>query len=123
MKYADIMKPHTQTPQDTETGTPNISNTELFAAFAAERRQYALTYLAQKPAAIHLGDLAEYISLKENNPSYDWYQRVLVDLHHQHLPYLCDVGLVHYEEETELLELAVDRDVVSPFLELIEHAE
>ena len=123
MKYADIMKPHTQIPQDTEIDTPDIPNTELFAAFAVERRQHALMYLAQKPVAIPLGDLAEYIALKEDSPSHEWYQRILVDLHHQHLPYLCEIGLVDYEAETELVELAVDRDVVSPFLQLTEHAE
>ena len=123
MKYADIMKPHTQTPEDAEIETSDISHTDLFAAFVVERRQHALTYLAQKPVAIPLGDLAEYIALKEDNPSYDWYQRILVDLHHNHLPYLCDVGLVDYEAETELIELAVGRDVVSPYLQLAERAE
>lgn len=117
------MKPHTQTPQDAEIDTPDISHTELFTAFAAERRQHALTYLAQKPVAIPLGDLAEYIALKENEPSYDWYQRILVDLHHRHLQQLRDAGLVHYEADTELVELAVDRDVIEPYLQLIENAE
>lgn len=117
------MKPHTQTPENAEIDTPDISHTELFAAFAAERRQHALMYLAQKPVAIPLGDLAEYIALKEHNPSYDWYQRILVDLHHNHLPNLCNVGLIDYEAETELIELAVDRDVILPYLELTEHAE
>ena len=114
------MKPHTQTPQDAETVTTDISQAELFSAFAAERRQHALGYLAQKPVAIYLGDVAEYIAVKEENPTYDGYQRTLVDLHHNHLPYLCDIGLVRYDVKTELLELAVDRDVVAPYLQLAE---
>lgn len=114
------MKPQTRNSQGAEIDDADISSTRLFRAFAETRRQYALTYLAQKPAAIHLGDLAEYIALKEATPTYDWYQRILVDLHHQHLPHLRDAGLVRYDESTERLELAVDRDVIAPYLDLAE---
>lgn len=117
------MKPQTRNSRKAETDTTDISPTQLFTAFAAKRRQHALAYLAQKPAAIQLGDLAEYIALKEDDPSYDRYQRILVDLHHNHLPHLRDARLVSYDVETELLELAVDRDVVAPYLRLAEHEE
>lgn len=117
------MKPQPRNPQEAELDNAGIPSTRLFRAFAEKRRQYALTYLAQKPAAIHLGDLAEYIAIKEDTPSYDWYQRILVDLHHQHLPHLCDAGLVRYDEETELIELAVDRGEITPYLQLTELAK
>ncbi|WP_246999262.1 DUF7344 domain-containing protein [Halosolutus gelatinilyticus] len=117
------MKPHTKTPRDDATDTEAISPTDLFAAFAAARRRDTLSYLAQKPAAIHLGDLAEYIAVAEGEPSYDWYQRILVDLHHRHLPHLRDAGLVHYEADSELVDLAVDRDVIAPYLELVADGE
>lgn len=114
------MTPKTRNSQGAEIDDADVSSTRLFRAFAETRRQYALGYLAQKPAAIHLGDLAEYIALKEATPTYDRYQRVLVDLHHQHLPHLQDAGLVRYDEATERLELAVDRDVIAPYLDLAE---
>ncbi|MFP9190550.1 DUF7344 domain-containing protein [Natronosalvus vescus] len=117
------MKPQTKHPQNTAPATVEITPTHLFGAFAEERRQFTLSYLAQKPAAIHIGDLGEYIALKEDTPSFDWYQRILVDLHHRHLPYLCDFGLVRYDEETELVSLAIDRHVIDPYLKLAEQGE
>ncbi|MCU4926732.1 hypothetical protein OB905_12200 [Halobacteria archaeon AArc-dxtr1] len=112
------MKPEARNPQNPAVESPEITPTELFATLSSDRRQYALSYLAQKPAAIPLGDLAEYLAVTENRRSYEWYQRILVDLHHQHLPYLADVGLVRYDDQTELVELAVDRSVVDPYLRL-----
>ena len=117
------MKPQIRNPQKAEVETSEITPTQLFAALSAERRQYTLSYLSHKPAAVPLGDLAEYIALKEDQPSYDWYQRILVDLHHRHLPHLCDNGLVRYEADEELVELAVDRSVVAPYLRLADQAE
>lgn len=117
------MKPQTKHPQKAEPDRSDTTSTQLFAVLSDERRQHALVYLSQKPAAIYLGDLAEYIALKEGRPSRDWYQRIVVDLHHRHLPYLCDAGLVEYDAATELLELTADRDLVAPYLALTDHAE
>ncbi|MFP8955398.1 hypothetical protein ACLI4Y_01625 [Natrialbaceae archaeon A-CW3] len=117
------MKPQAKHPHNTASATVEATPTQLFGVFAEERRQFALSYLAQKPAAIHIGDLGEYIALKEDNPSYDWYQRILVDLHHRHLPYLRDLGLVRYDEETELVSLAVNRHVIDPYLKLADQDE
>ncbi|WP_207891646.1 DUF7344 domain-containing protein [Natrarchaeobius halalkaliphilus] len=112
------MKPQTENPNDGET--PSVASTDLFVAFSAERRQHALAYLAQKPAAIPLGDLAEYLTLVEGDPSYDRYERVLTDLYHNHVPKLVDAGIVTYERETELVALSVTRRVLSPYLQLAE---
>lgn len=117
------MKPQTTHPQKAELDRTDMNPTQLFAVLSAERRQHALVYLSQKPAAIYLGDLAEYIALREGHPSRDRYQRIVVDLHHNHLPTLCDAGLVAYDADTELLELAVDRDAIAPYLALTDHAE
>lgn len=123
MKYADIMKPQTQNPHNTESDHTTITPTQMFAVLSDERRQYALVYLSQKPAAIYLGDLAEYIAIKEEEPSQERYQRILVDLHHRHLPLLCSAGLVDYDKDTELLEFTADCDLIAPYLQLTEHAE
>ncbi|WP_207890213.1 DUF7344 domain-containing protein [Natrarchaeobius chitinivorans] len=116
------MKPQTRNPHDGETGIPQITSTDLFAAFSAHRRQRTIGYLTQKPAAIPVGDLAEYIALKEGEPSYDRYERILTDLYHNHLPHLTDAGIVTFDEETELVELVVDRSVVTPYLRLTDNA-
>lgn len=112
------MMPKTRNPNQRKGDRHEITPTQLFAAFSNERRQQTLAYLAQKPAAIALGDLAEYIAIKEEQPSYEWYERVLTELAHSHLPHLQDTGLVRYEAERESVELAVDRRVVAPYLRL-----
>ena len=112
------MPPRTRQPDDTKSRTATIDPTVLFAAFSNERRQDALEYLAGKPAAIPIGDLAEYIVLVEGRSSYEWYERVLTDLAHNHLPQLTDAGLVAFDPGTELVELAVERRVIEPYLRL-----
>lgn len=92
-------------------------------AFSHERRQQILAYLAQKPVAISLGDLAEYIAIKEEQPSYEWYERILTDLGHCHLPHLQDTGLIHYNPDEETVKLAVERSVVVPYLRLAGYAD
>ncbi|WP_425606556.1 DUF7344 domain-containing protein [Halomontanus rarus] len=77
----------------------------------------------QITAAIHIGDLGEFIAIKEGNPMYEWYQRILVDLHHSHLPHVTNAGVVRYDEQTERVKLAVDRKTMAPYLAIIEHAE
>nr|WP_226008060.1 hypothetical protein [Natrinema salinisoli] len=82
-----------------------------------------MAYLAQKPAAVRLGDLAEYIAIKEGEPTYERYERVLTDLAHCHLPHLHDAGLVRYNTDEEQVELVVKRNMVAPYLELAGHAD
>ncbi|WP_407037358.1 DUF7344 domain-containing protein [Halovalidus salilacus] len=115
--------PKTKDPNQQEDKHREITPTQLFTAFAHERRQLTVAYLAQKPVAISLGDLAEYIAIKEEQPSYEWYERVLTDLAHCHLPQLNDTGLIHYDADAESVELAVERCVVAPYLELAGHAD
>lgn len=117
------MKPDVQNPRKAESRCLETTPTQIFAALAAERRQHALCYLGQKAAAISLGDLAEYIAIKEGDPSYEWYQRITVDLYHRHLPHLADAGLIEYDVDSELVELAIDRRAIDPYLRLTELAD
>lgn len=104
------------------TGWKTTTSSFERTAFSHERRQHTVAYLAQKPAAIPLGDLAEYIAIKEGEPSYEWYERVLTDLAHCHLPHLREAGLVQYDMEEETVELAVNQSVVVPYLKLAGYA-
>ncbi|MFC7230709.1 hypothetical protein ACFQMM_03575 [Saliphagus sp. GCM10025308] len=112
----------TRDPNQPDDERRDITPTQLFTAFSHDRRQHAVAYLAQKPAAIPLGDLAEYIAIKEGEPTNERYERVLTDLAHCHLPHLRDAGLVRYSTDEEQVELAVGRTVVAPYLELCGHA-
>lgn len=115
--------PETRDPNQPDDERRDITPTQLFTAFSNERRQHAVAYLAQKPAAIPLGDLAEYIAIKEGEPTYERYERVLTDLAHCHLPHLHDVGLVRYNTDEGQVEFAVKRNKVAPYLELAGHAD
>ena len=116
------MTSQTRTPKRTTLESPETSPTQLFAAFAHERRQLALAYLAHRPAATVLDDMAEFVALAEGDPTRGRCERIRTDLVHSHLPQLCDAGLVRYDRDTGLVTLVVDRDVVAPYLELAGHA-
>ncbi|WP_407038391.1 DUF7344 domain-containing protein [Halovalidus salilacus] len=115
--------PKTTDPNQRKDTRHELTPTQLFTAFAHERRQLTVAYLAQQPVAISLGDLAEYIAITEAQPSYEWYERVLTDLAHCHLPQLRDIGLIHYDADAESVALAVERRVVAPYLELAGHTD
>lgn len=119
----DTMMPDARDPNQFDDERREITPTQLFTAFSHDRRQQAVAYLAQKLAAIPLGDLAEYIAIKEGEPTYERYERVLTALAHNHLPLLDNAGLVRYDADDETVELAVERSVVAPYLELAGHAD
>ncbi|ELY94886.1 hypothetical protein C482_17463 [Natrialba chahannaoensis JCM 10990] len=118
------MKSQTHNPTDEATETRLIDTTELFDAFAVQRRQYALAYLIHHPSPVPITDLAVFIARQERDAATrpystdDQYERVLVDLCHVHLPKLADIGLLQYDTNTELVELLVDSQILVPYLEL-----
>ncbi|WP_255193120.1 DUF7344 domain-containing protein [Natronobeatus ordinarius] len=116
------MTSQTRTPKQADVESPETTPTRLFAAFAHERRQLALAYLAHRPAATALDDLAEFVALTEGDPTRDRCEHVYADLVHAHLPQLCDAGLARYDPDTDLVTLVVDRGVLTPYLELAGHA-
>lgn len=101
-----------------EIDNTGATPTQLFAVFANERRQLSIVYLETKVGAIPFKDLAEYIALEEGDPTEQQYKQVCSDLKHSHLPRMIDLGLIHYDEECETVELLVDRSVVHPYVEL-----
>ena len=98
---------------------PSVPATRMFRALSEERRQQAVVYLTQRAGAIYLGDLAEYIAIREGAPSRDRYERILVDLHHRCLPALVDTGVVTYDPATKLVELSVPAAEIRPYLDLL----
>lgn len=104
---------------DAGTATEDVSPTTIFGALSNERRQHALQYLVTKPGAVALGDVAEYVTIEEGDPTRDAYERVLTGLCHAHLPYLTDVGIVTYDVDRETVSLRVTPESLHPYLELI----
>lgn len=86
--------------------------------FGHERRQRILTYLSQRPGAVLVGDLAEYIAIAEGNPTTDWYERICTDLHHSQLPNMEDAGVLSYDQKHERISLTVNRQILAPYIEL-----
>lgn len=113
------MKSNASDPDDVSTNSREIDPTTMFEALSHERRQYALQYLAQKTAAVPLGDIAEYIAVREDEPTRDRYERILTGFYHLHLPHLAAADLVAYDEKQKTVTLLVEREAVSPYLDLL----
>lgn len=118
-EYAVPMNSDAFDPDGARTDRAEITPTKMFEVLADERRQYALRYLAQKPSAVPVGDVAEYVAVREGEPTRDRYERVLTGLYHVHLPLLTSAGLVSYDERRELVTLLVARGELDPYLRLL----
>lgn len=103
-------------------GDPNakeVPPTTMFEALSEVRRQYTLQYLAQKPAAVPLGDVAEYIAIREGEPTRDRYERIITGLYHQHIPHLCDARIVTYDDTHKTVSLQLERADLTRYLQLL----
>ncbi|MFC3957485.1 DUF7344 domain-containing protein [Halovivax cerinus] len=116
------MIPQTSDPNRLDDENQEIPPERLFRAFANDRRQRVVAYLAGKTAAIPIGDLAEYVAITEGQPTQERYERVLTALAHNHLPHLQDAGLVRYDALAETVECTASRSVIDPYLDLAGHA-
>lgn len=115
------MKSNTTGPYD-RTTPETVSPTTVFGALSRSRRQHALQYLVQKPGAVALGDVAEYIAIEEGTTTRDRYERILTGLYHTHVPYLTDTGLVRYDADRETVSLLVEPASLLPYLDLARRA-
>lgn len=96
----------------------DLSATDIFSLLAADRRRYVLHYLCQQVGTVSLGELAEQLTIWEDEPTYDHYERVLTSFHHTHLPKLAESGLVQYDVERETVHGLDAMDAVRPYLDL-----
>ncbi|WP_435156212.1 DUF7344 domain-containing protein [Haladaptatus sp. DFWS20] len=113
------MKTETPNIQVDSTDSTNLPPTTMFDLLANDHRRYTLHYLSQKVGAISLGDLAEQIAIWEDTPTYEEYERILTGLHHQHLPKLVDAGIIHYDMDSESVEILETADHLLAHLELV----
>lgn len=106
-----VESPHSQS-------TNELTATDVFPLLADDRRRYVLHYLSGQVGTVSLGELAEQIAIREDNPTYDHYERILTSLHHRHLSQLVDAGLVHYDVEGEAVNGLDAIEAVRPYLDL-----
>ncbi|WP_232687500.1 helix-turn-helix domain-containing protein [Halobacterium zhouii] len=110
----------TKTPAELShsSQTDDLAATDIFPLLADDRRRAILHYLCQHTGAVSLGELAEQLAVREDNPTYDHYERILTDLHHTQLPKLVDGGLVRYDVDQETVRALDAIESVRPYLDL-----
>lgn len=83
-----------------------------------------VAYLAQKPAAIPLGDPVKYIAITTwASPHTSGMNGVLTALAHSYLPLLKEAGLGRYDADDPTVGLTVERTTVALYLKLAGHAD
>lgn len=110
----------TKIPAESPKGPrPNDrSTTEVFHLLADDRRRHVLDYLCRQVATVSLGELAEQVAIREGDPTYDHYERILTSLYHTHLPRLVDGGMVRYDVEGETVTVLAAIEAVRPYLDV-----
>jgi hypothetical protein len=99
-----------------------------FKAMANQRARFALSHLDDVSVdVVNLGDLAEGVAERDVEAGAaagveDHRRRVVVDLHHNHLPRLADAGVVDYDPRSKTIRTWGD-DRVETCLELFEIAK
>ena len=83
-----------------------------------KRRRYVLYYLREQGHSASIGELADRISMWENDRATERRQ-VLSDLHHSQLPRLDDAGVVDFHPEEGYVTLATDDSApITEYLDL-----
>ncbi|MCU4801811.1 hypothetical protein OB920_15640 [Halobacteria archaeon HArc-gm2] len=110
----------TKTPAESQHSrqTDDLAASEIFPLLASDRRRDVLHYLTRQVGSISLGELAEQIAIWEDDPTFDQYERILTSLHHTHLPYLVEGGLVQYDSDQETVDGLDAIESVRPYLDL-----
>lgn len=86
--------------QPTETDHPttaHLDESQRYRILASDRRRLALDALAERESPVSVEGLAVQIVDDDSEEEFD---RVVVALHHVHLPMLADAGVVDYVPET-----------------------
>lgn len=115
---------------DTSKKTPNVGPStdlvpidELFELLKSPRRRELCHYLEHTVGDVTLGEAAEHLALIEGDPSRERYERVLVSLHHVHLPKLVNAGVVRYDQATETITRLNAAEQMSPYLKQVRRDE
>ena len=88
--------------------------TELFDVLANERRQYIVHRLTKTEESIALADMARDIAARETDDrkstSHEDVKQIRTQLHHRHVPKLCDHNVASYNQDQRTLSHAANTE-------------
>ncbi|WP_254861750.1 DUF7344 domain-containing protein [Halovivax gelatinilyticus] len=78
-----------------------LTESEFHATLADKRRRLILRCLQESGTPLPLSTLADRIARYEfTGPSEDDQRAIRISLHHAHVPYLEDLGIISYDRDT-----------------------
>ncbi|WP_458189411.1 DUF7344 domain-containing protein [Haladaptatus sp. NG-WS-4] len=111
-----------ETTSGSQTLTPDVA----FEILTNARRRYTLAYLRSQSDAVSIGELAEAVAAWEHDTTTDLVsskerKSVYTSLYQTHLPKMADAGVIEYDRQRGIVQLA-DRaeeldDYLSPTME------
>ena len=84
-----------------------MTESDRHRLLSAERRKVALDVLVKRPTPVALEELAEAVATRESSvevPPWDLLKRVVITLHHNHLPMMTAAGAIEYDPTTRRVE-------------------
>lgn len=83
----------------------------IFDLLSKERRRYALYYLERRDGPVSIDELAEQVIEWESDPAAvsvpeERFERVELELHHNHLPKASEAEFVEYDPERGVVEIS-----------------
>jgi hypothetical protein len=103
------------------TSESALSQDVVFDILSSSRRRYVLYRLRETEGPVELTELAEQVAAWENDTDTDQIteqerKRVYVSLYQTHIPRLDEVGLITYDKDTGMIELADDATEIDDYL-------
>jgi len=99
-----------------------LSQDVVFDLLSNPRRRFVLSYLRQEGGPVDLVDLADEIAAWENDTPVEdltsqQRKRVYVSIYQTHVPKLEDAGVVDYDRESGLVQLASRAEEIDDYLQ------
>lgn len=116
-----------QIPIDVYSSTTNemeIPTDVVFKLLAHPQRRFVLDYLLDAGTAVLVSELVEQVAAwKADCPvdrlSDDDRKQAAIPLQHTHLIKLADAGIIHYDEDHQLVEVTSAVATLAPYLQLL----
>ncbi|MDS0296475.1 DUF7344 domain-containing protein [Halogeometricum luteum] len=104
------------------SGADAPSPDAFYDVLADRRRRYAVESLGECRTPVPVADLADDVATRDyaaplSDISAEERERVLISLHHRHLPKLADRGIVVYARERGEISLTAEGERVRAFLD------
>jgi len=107
-------------PEDSSPGNIDAEQavSAVFKLLSHHRRRVAVQYLATQAGTTAVSDVADQIALLEGEHTRDRYERICTSLVHTHLPILANGGVIDYDPDREVVELADQSTKMLQYLDL-----